>query len=103
MSRGRRRCAALRRGRPIELGEMYDSAYAGEGVGNDRLTLLAQFEGDDERWSALHAPQDYRDSGSKAAPNRCSRLQIKASCPSCRPRSFPRELFVSAIIFPRYR
>ena len=24
----------------------------GEGVGNDRLTLLAQFECDDERWSA---------------------------------------------------
>ncbi len=39
-------------GRLIELGEIYDSAYAGESVGNDRLTLLAQLEGDDERWSA---------------------------------------------------
>ena len=46
-------------GRLIELGEIYDSACAGESVGNDCLTLLAQFEGDDERWSAqLHTPQD---------------------------------------------
>ena len=36
-------------GRLIELGEIYDSACAGESVGNDRLTLLAQLEGDDER------------------------------------------------------
>ena len=44
-------------GRLIELGEIYDSACAGESVGNDRLTFLAQLEGDDERWSAqLHAP-----------------------------------------------
>jgi hypothetical protein len=44
-------------GRLLELGEVYDSACAGESVGNDRLTLLAQLEGDDERWSAqLHAP-----------------------------------------------
>src|SRR5262245_49897601 len=43
--------------RLIELGETYNIACAGENVGNDRLTLLAQFEGDDERWSAqLHAP-----------------------------------------------
>ena len=48
------RCGA---GHLIELGEIYDSACAGESVGNDRLTLLAQFEGDDERWSAqFHAP-----------------------------------------------
>ncbi len=39
----------------IELGEIYNIACAGESVGNDRLTLLAQFEGDDERWSVkLH-------------------------------------------------
>src|SRR5262245_28055001 len=58
-------------GRLIELGETHNIACAGESVGNDRLTLLAQFEGDDERWSAkLHAPQDYRDSARKAAPNR---------------------------------
>jgi len=45
-------------GRLIELGEAYNIACAGESVGNDRLTLLAQSEGDDERWSAkLHAPQ----------------------------------------------
>src|SRR5262245_31149613 len=45
-------------GRLIELGEIYNIACASESVGNDRLTLLAQFEGDDERWSAkLHAPQ----------------------------------------------
>src|SRR6516162_7284312 len=45
-------------GRLIELGEIYDIACAGEGVGNDCLTRLAQLEGDDERWSAqLHAPQ----------------------------------------------
>src|SRR5262245_49523228 len=57
-------------GHLIELREIYDSAYASEGVGNDRLTLLAQFEGDDERWSAkLHAPQDYRDSAREAALN----------------------------------
>src|SRR5262249_58720654 len=57
-------------GRPIELGEIYNIACAGEGVGNDRLTRLAQFEGDDERWSAkLHAPQDYRDSAREAALN----------------------------------
>ena len=44
-------------GRLIELGEIYDSACAGESIGNDCLTLLAQFEGDDERWSAqLHTP-----------------------------------------------
>jgi hypothetical protein len=44
-------------GRLIELGEIHDSARAGESVGDDRLTLLAQLEGDDERWSAqLHAP-----------------------------------------------
>ena len=57
MSRARRCCAALRgAGRLIELGEIYDSACAGESVGDDRLTLLAQLEGDDERWSAqLHA------------------------------------------------
>ena len=35
-------------GRCIELGEIYDSACAGESVGDDRLTLLAQLEGDDE-------------------------------------------------------
>src|SRR5262245_26710530 len=46
-------------GRLIELGETYNIACAGENVGDDRLTLLAQFEGDDERWSAkLHAPQE---------------------------------------------
>jgi hypothetical protein len=57
MSRGRRRCA-FGAGRLIELGEIYNIACAGESVGNDRLTLLAQFEGDDERWSAkLHTPQ----------------------------------------------
>ncbi len=57
-------------GHLIELREIYDSAYASEGVGNDRLTLLAQFECDDERWSAkLHAPQDYRDSAREAALN----------------------------------
>ncbi len=44
-------------GRLIELGEIYDCACAGESVGNGRLTLLAQLEGDDERWSAqLHTP-----------------------------------------------
>src|SRR5262252_8374983 len=37
-------------GRLIELGEIYNIAYAGEGVANDRLTLLAQSECDDERW-----------------------------------------------------
>src|SRR6516225_190123 len=48
--------APVLRGRLIELGEIYDSACAGESVGNDRLTLLAQLEGDDERWSAqFHA------------------------------------------------
>src|SRR5215813_8837640 len=42
--------------RLIELGKIYNITCAGEGVGDDRLTLLAQFEGDDERWSAkLHA------------------------------------------------
>src|SRR5262249_9356895 len=42
-------------------GTLYNIACAGESVGNDRLTLLAQFEADDERWSAtLHASQDYR-------------------------------------------
>src|SRR6516165_2148503 len=57
-------------GRLIELGEIYNIACAGEGVGNDRLTLLAQFEGDDERWSAkLHASSDYRDSAREAALN----------------------------------
>src|SRR5262249_53447192 len=51
-------------------GTLYNIACAGESVGNDRLTLLAQFEGDDERWSAkLHASQDYRDSAREAAPN----------------------------------
>src|SRR5262245_41832718 len=50
-------------GRLIELGKIYNIACAGESVGNDRLTRLAQFEGDDKRWWAkLHAPQDYRDS-----------------------------------------
>ena len=50
--------------------QLYDSAYPGESVGNDRLTRLAQFEGDDEGWWAkLHAPQDYRDSAREAAPN----------------------------------
>jgi hypothetical protein len=39
-------------GRLIGLGEIYDSACVGESVGNDCLTLLAQLEGDDERWSA---------------------------------------------------
>jgi hypothetical protein len=49
---------------------IYNIACAGEGVGNDCLSLLAQFEGDDERWSAkLHAPQDYRYSAREAAPN----------------------------------
>jgi hypothetical protein len=43
-------------GRLIELGEIYNIACAGESVGNDRLTRLAQFEGDDERWlTKLHA------------------------------------------------
>src|SRR5262249_23926600 len=39
----------------IQLSEIDDGACAGEGVGNNRLTPLAQLEGDDERWSAqLH-------------------------------------------------
>ena len=59
MSRARRCCAALRRGPPHRAREIYDSACAGESVGNDRLTLLAQLEGDDERWSAQSMrPQD---------------------------------------------
>jgi hypothetical protein len=46
-------------GRLIELSEIYDSACADERISNDRLTLLAQLEGDDEGWSAqLHAPPD---------------------------------------------
>src|SRR5262249_42563011 len=57
-------------GRLIELSEIYNIACAGEGVGNDRLTRLAQFEGDDKRWWAqLHASQDYRDSAREAALN----------------------------------
>jgi len=35
----------------IELGEIYHSTCAGESVGNDRLTPLAQLEGNDERLS----------------------------------------------------
>ena len=43
--------------RPIKLGEIYDDACASESVGNDRLTPLAEFEGNDERWSTqLHTP-----------------------------------------------
>src|SRR5262249_27053035 len=54
-------------GRLIELGEIYDIACAGEGVGNDRLMLLAHFEGDDERWSAqLHAPPRLPRLGSRS-------------------------------------
>jgi hypothetical protein len=57
-------------GRLIELGEIYDSACTGESVGNDRLTLFAQFEGDDERWSAqLHAPPRLARNAHEAAPN----------------------------------
>ena len=53
--------------RLIELGEYIDSACAGESVGNDRLTLFAQFEGDDERWSAqLHAPPRLARIGSRS-------------------------------------
>jgi hypothetical protein len=49
-------------GAPVPCAEL-----CGEGVGNDRLTRLAQFEGDDKRWWAkLHAPQDYRDSARKS-------------------------------------
>src|SRR5262245_44262385 len=54
-------------GHLIELGEIYNIACAGESVGNDRLTLLAQFEGDDERWSAqLHAPPRLARLGSRS-------------------------------------
>ena len=54
-------------GRLIELGEIYDSACAGESAGNDRLTLLAQLEGNDERWSALlHAAPRLARLGSRS-------------------------------------
>src|SRR5215831_11661842 len=54
-------------GRLIELGEVYNIACTGESVGNDRLTLLAQFEGDDERWSAkLHASPRLARLGSRS-------------------------------------
>ena len=80
MSRGPGLAQRFGAGRLIELGKVYNIACAGESVGDDRLTLLAQFEGDDERWSAkLHAPQDYRDSAREAALNCRSRIQINAS------------------------
>src|SRR5262249_51243456 len=54
-------------GRLIELGKVYNIACAGESVGDDRLTLLAQFEGDDERWSAqFHAPARLLRLGSRS-------------------------------------
>ena len=66
MSRVRRRCEGFRGGRLIELSETDDSACAGESVGNDRLTLLAHLEGDDEGWSAqLHAAPRLARVGSK--------------------------------------
>ena len=61
-------------GRLVELGEIYDSACAGESVGNNCLTLLAQFEGNDEGWSAqLHSAPRLARVGSKAI-NTCSPL-----------------------------
>jgi hypothetical protein len=36
----------------IEFGEIYNSACAGESVGNDRFAPLAEFEGNDEWWRA---------------------------------------------------
>ena len=72
MSKVRRRCAALRAGRVIELSEIDDSACAGESGGNDRLTLLAHLEGDDEGWSAqLHAAPRLRESAPRRI-NMCS-------------------------------
>ena len=41
-------------GQPKKIHLLLNSKRAGESVGNDRLTLLAQLEGDDERWSAQH-------------------------------------------------
>src|SRR6516165_2764343 len=77
-------------GRLIELGEVYNIACAGEGVGNDCLTRLAQLEGDDERWSAkLHAPQitatplakpcRIADQGSKSTLRRMRRIAMLTS------------------------
>jgi hypothetical protein len=55
---------------PAICGPVYDSACAGESVGNDRLTLLAQLEGDDERWSAqFHASPRLARLGSRSVPN----------------------------------
>jgi hypothetical protein len=60
--------------RPIEFGQIYDSACAGESVGNDRFTPLAEFEGNNEWWPRETAP----------------------------PPSFPSRLGVRPLIRPRF-
>jgi hypothetical protein len=58
------------RSRGTWVSHIYDSACAGESVGNDCLMLLAQLEWDDERWSAqFHAPPRLAHSAHEAAPN----------------------------------
>ena len=63
--------------RPIEFGEIYDSACTGESIGNDRFSPLAEFEGNDERWCAqFHALPILHRFGSR---NRTSAIS-RAAC-----------------------
>src|SRR5262249_52771872 len=81
-------------GHLIELGEIYNIACTGESVGNDRLTPLAEFEGNDERWSAqLHAPPRLPRLGSRNCAEYVwlARSARKIGMPQWRPRTSLRQ------------